>query len=258
MIGTADLTGRLPGTPPPVRQGSVTAPADALGDRPPATDGDGPGGGIDGGTGVASDPSTPEPVTISTVAPDPALQISQDPIPFPQSRIDQMAAYSQRHYGIDSAVLDPRAIVLHFTESDTWTSARDTFASNATNLGEKPGTCAHFVIDQQGGIHQLVPLEVQCRHTIGLNHVAIGIEFVQNSRGRGAHWADQQILARPAQLAAGLALVRSLQARYAIATADVIGHAEANSSPLFQERLGWRNDHTDWLTADAAQFRAQL
>ena len=63
----------------------------------------------------------------------------------------------------------------------SWVSAIGaiTFASNAANRGEKPGTCAHFVIEKSGKIHQLVPLGVRCRHAIGLNHVSIGIEMVQ-------------------------------------------------------------------------------
>ncbi len=61
-----------------------------------------------------------------------------------------MADYAQRHYGLASATLSPRVIVVHFTESDTWQSAFATFSTNVANRGELPGTCAHYVLDQAG------------------------------------------------------------------------------------------------------------
>lgn len=182
----------------------------------------------------------------------------QDPIPYPQTRRDQMAAYSQRHYGVASAALTPKVIVLHFTTGDTWQGAWATFAANTTNRGEYPGTCAHYVIDYAGVVHQLVPLTLQCRHTIGLNHVAIGIEIVQSLQGHSSTWAEQQILGRTAQVNAALALVRQLQATYGIGSSDVIGHAMANSHRLFIDKLGWRNDHSDWSVASIATFRSRL
>ena len=57
---------------------------------------------------------------------------------------------------------------------------RNAFAADAPDpeLGQLPGTCAHFVIDRDGTIYQLVPLGIMCRHTVGLNYTAIGIEHV--------------------------------------------------------------------------------
>jgi N-acetyl-anhydromuramyl-L-alanine amidase AmpD len=168
-----------------------------------------------------------------------------------------MAAYSRRHYGSSTWLLRPRMIVLHYTAGSTYRSARALFASNARNLGELPGVAAHFVIDKDGAIYQLVPLYVRVRHAIGLNHRALAIEFVQEA-GSGPRWADAQILARKAQMRAALRLVRYLQARFGIRVRDVIGHAMANDSPYFRDLLGWRNDHTDWQAADVRVFRARL
>jgi hypothetical protein len=97
-----------------------------------------------------------------------------------------------------------------------------------------------------------------CRHVVGLNHVAIGIEFVQASHGRPARWAAQQILARHQQASAGVALVAALQRRFGIDDDRVIGHAMANDDPDFTERQGWRNDHVDWQTSEIRAFRALL
>ena len=200
-------------------------------------------------------PSAPSSSTSSSGG---SLQFDAAWIPFPQQRKDEMAGYAMRHYGISSWTLNPKVIVLHFTETDTWGPVRSTFAADVPNRGELPGTCAHFVVDQQGIIHELVPTTIMCRHAIGLNHVAIGIEIVQATHGHTSLWADQQILGRPAQIQAVLGLVRQLQARFGIATADVIGHATANSHRLFLDKVGWRNDHTDWQAPSVAEFRSRL
>ena len=88
--------------------------------------------------------------------------------------------------------------------SDTFASAYNTFAPDHADseLHELPGTCAHFVIDKDGTIYQLVPLTIRCRHTVGLNYTAIGIEHVGT--------AAREILGDPAQIAASLKLTRWL------------------------------------------------
>jgi hypothetical protein len=192
------------------------------------------------------------------------LPIHQDPIPYGAERRAEMAAYSARHYGIDSSKLDPKMIVLHYTAGDTYQSAWSTFAANTPAPGpagsatELPGTCAHFIVDQAGTIHQLVPLTVQCRHTIGVNRWAIGIEMVQNDAGHDSTWATDQILHRKPQIAAVLALVRALMARYELSKSDVIGHGMANDDPRFVDLEGWRNDHTDWLAPAVRALRERL
>ena len=195
---------------------------------------------------AAKVPDAPEKVTVVDAA-----------IPFGAARLAEMAAYSLRHYGTATSRLTPTMIVLHFTAGATWTSARNTFLADVVNLGELPGTCAHYVIDRDGTVYSLVRVTIRCRHTIGLNDQAIGIEMVQPA-GPSGTWADQQILARPAQVGAAVALVRQLQATYGIPTSSVIGHAMANADPHFHDLLGWRNDHVDWQPADVAQFRARL
>ena len=200
---------------------------------------------------------TPTRPTSTTARPTSAT-IRWDPIPYPESRLTQMADYARRHYGVHTATITPKVIVLHFTESDTWSSVWNLFASNAPNRGEYPGTCAQFVIDKSGVVHQLTPATRMCRHTVGLNHVAIGIEFVQATHGNSSSWADRQILERDAQVEAGLALVRRLQSTYDIPDANVIGHASADDSRYFVEHLGWVNTHTDWQPADVARFVARL
>ena len=63
--------------------------------------------------------------------------------------------------------------------------------------------CAHFVVDKDGTIYQLVAADNICRHTVGLNDTAIGIEHVGRIAG------DPR---PPAQLAASLRLTRGCAA----------------------------------------------
>ncbi|HZW43438.1 MAG TPA: hypothetical protein VFF32_03465 [Dermatophilaceae bacterium] len=51
---------------------------------------------------------------------------------------------------------------LYFTETDTASSARNTFANDSPNLGELPGTCAHFIVAQNGDVSQIVPTSIRC------------------------------------------------------------------------------------------------
>jgi beta-N-acetylhexosaminidase len=186
-------------------------------------------------------------------APQPA--IVQRPIPFGARRRRETAAYARRHYGIDDYHLrHPHVIVEHFTVTSTFQQAFNTFAPDVpdSELHELPGTCAHFVIDRDGTIYQLVKLTIMCRHTVGLNWTAIGIEHVG--------FSDAQILHDRRQLAASLALTRWLRCRYGIAVKNVIGHSESLTSPYHRERVARlrRQTHGDWTHADMKVYRRRL
>ncbi len=185
-------------------------------------------------------------------------RVVQRPIPYPSTRKAQMAVYARAHYGISTWRLTPTAVVLHFTESDSVSGVINHFAANRPNHGQLPGVCAHYLVDTDGTVYQLVSTSVMCRHAIGMNHRAIGIEVMQSTHGNSSAWADRQILDRPAQSRSLLLLVASLQDRYGIATSHVYGHGTANSAPEFRDRQGWRNTHTDWGAPAVAEFRRRL
>jgi len=177
------------------------------------------------------------------------------PIPFGAARRAQTAAYAERHYGLRTwRLVRPRVIVEHVTASDSFSSTWNAFASDAPDpeLHELPGTCAHFVVDRDGTIYQLVPLTTMCRHTVGLNWTAIGIEHVGTS--------DAQVLADPAQLRASLRLTLWLMSRFHISLPNVIGHAESLTSRYHRERYpSWRcQTHADWSHADMDGYRRRL
>ena len=181
--------------------------------------------------------------------------IRRTPIPFGTTRKRQMRAYAQRHYGLRTHLLrHPRVIVQHYTASNSFGSAFNTFAANARDpeLRELPGVCAHFLIDRDGAIHQLVDLRFMCRHTIGLNHRSIGIEHVGVS--------DLQVLGNRRQLAASLRLTRWLMGKTGIRPRNVIGHAESLSSPFHFERVERlrRRTHGDFAPSTMRRYRAGL
>lgn len=188
---------------------------------------------------------------IADVAPPP---IHQHPIPYGAERRAQMRRYAQRHYGIGSWKLRPRTIVQHYTANTSASATWNTFAANTPDpeLGELPGTCAHFVVSRRGGIRQLVPLTTMCRHTVGLNHVAIGIEHV----GTG----DDAVMSNRRQLRASLRLTRWLQDRFGIRTRDVIGHGESLSSPYHRERVpAFKGQtHGDMSPSTMTRYRRML
>lgn len=185
----------------------------------------------------------------------PRPRIVSKPIPFGPKRRAEMSAYARRHYGIDSwRLTNPRVIVEHYTASESFSSTYNYFAGDTPDveLGELPGVCAHFVIDRDGTIYQLVSLAVMCRHTVGLNYTAIGIEHVGTS--------DQEILGNPRQLQASLQLTLWLMQQKRIQLRNVIGHNESLTSPYHKELYApWRcQTHGDWRRADMDVYRAKL
>jgi len=257
---TPSTAASAPGGPRPLASGVADGASPVASDQTGADDG--------ALTGPGSPPPTPDRVaTVKTIAPSPGgnptasnatakpagLRIVKDLIPFTAQRRREMAAYSKRHYGVASIRLKPRVIVLHYTAGGTAAGAHAFFANDQPNLGELPGAVAHFVVDKDGTVYQELPLAYRGRHTVGLNHVAIGIEFVQDALG--VHRSERAILARTAQARGGARLVAWLQRTYGIADRDVIGHAMANGSRFFKDLRGWRNDHVDWQAAEVMRFR---
>jgi N-acetylmuramoyl-L-alanine amidase len=177
------------------------------------------------------------------------------PIPYGPERRADMADYAQRHYGFhDHRLRNPRVIVEHYTATSSFAPVFDYFSRNEPDpeLNELPGICAHYVIDRDGTIYRLVPVSVMCRHTVGLNWTAIGIEHVGQS--------DAQVMGNRRQLAASLRLTRALQGRHGIRTRNVIGHNENRDSPFHRERVARlrTQTHGDFPRAVMRTYRRRL
>lgn len=191
-----------------------------------------------------------------TVAPRPPIVVR--PIPFGARRKAEMGAYARRHYGSLLAptyrLVHPQVIVEHFTETATFQQAYNTFAPDQpdSELHELPGTCAHFVIDRDGTIYQLVSTAIMCRHTVGLNWTAIGIEHVA--------FSDRQVLSDRRQMRASLALTCWLRSRLNIKVQNVIGHNESLASPLHREDVAQLRGqtHNDLARPAMRIYRARL
>ena len=182
-------------------------------------------------------------------------RISKRTIPFGPKRKWQMAAYSKRHYGERQWRLKkPNVIVQHYSVTPTISALFNTFASNRPDpeFGELPNVCAHFGVARSGRIFQFVGLGTRCRHTVGLNHTAIGIEHVG--------YSDGEVLSNAAQMRGSIKLTRWLRCRYDIPIKDVIGHNESLRSRYHRERVKEmkRVTHGDFKRKSMDRYRRQL
>jgi N-acetylmuramoyl-L-alanine amidase len=176
-------------------------------------------------------------------------------IPYPAQRKREMRAYARRHYGIDDYRLRaPKVIVEHVAVAGSTSAVFATFAPDVPDveLHELPNVCSHFVVGADGSVVQMVPLSLMCRHTVGLNYTAIGIEHVG--------FRDADVLGNARELRASLQLTRWLRCRFAIAVKNVIGHNESLTSPYHRERVAAlrRQTHGDLVQASMARYRARL
>jgi N-acetylmuramoyl-L-alanine amidase len=154
---------------------------------------------------------------------------------FDDERFKLTAEYCLSHYGENSYLMDqPRMIVVHYTAIATLEESYRFFAPITLDPvlrqdisgGGRVNPSPHYLIDRDGAILQLAPDNVVCRHTIGFNHTAIGIENV----GRDA--ADLT----EAQASSTADLVGRLVARHPSIT-FLIGHHEYRDTARPHYRL---------------------
>jgi beta-N-acetylhexosaminidase len=108
------------------------------------------------------------------------------------------------------------------------------------------------VVDRDGTIYQLVSVRIMCRHTVGLNYTAIGIEH--------AGYRDGDVLGNRRELNASLRLTAWLRCRYGIALKNVIGHNESLSSPYHHENIARLRSqtHGDMQHSSMQTYRRKL
>src|SRR5262245_29825326 len=181
--------------------------------------------------------------------------IHQMLIPYPKKRKREMAAYSKHHYGQYKWRLNnPHLIVIHYAEAGSIAAIFNTFKPDVPDVEfhELPNVCSHYAVSATGGVYKFVPPTIRCRHTVGLNWTAIGVEHVG--------FSDWDILNRPAQLNGSLHFIHWLRCRFGIPVSNVIGHSQSLSSPYYKE-LDPRfqgQTHGDWNHADMQVYRADL
>jgi len=131
--------------------------------------------------------------------------------------------YFKRHYKNSNLRLEPRMIILHYSRVPTFAKLWWTFFRGgkyfAGNQGKKFGHLStHFVIDRDGSIYQLMPLDRKARGTYGVNHVAVSIEII----GRN----EKELLANKKQMKVAFALVKWLMRKFRIQSSGVRAHTE--------------------------------
>ncbi len=144
-----------------------------------------------------------------------AQEIIQTPIEFSNHRVELTKSYIKAHYGIDKddILITPKIILIHHTAIDSFEDSLSRFMpevlpslrSDISSAGAV-NVSTHFMVERDGTIHQLMPLDFMGRHVIGLNYSSIGIENVG-----GANGADNLT---PKQLDANVFLVKFLKQRF--------------------------------------------
>jgi len=177
-------------------------------------------------------------------------KIKSKPIDFKEERIAMTKQYIDQHYGyhVKDITIDPKMIVLHWTAVNSledsyqrlkpqklYSDRKDIVKASALNVS------AHFLVDRDGTIYQLMPDNQMARHVIGLNYSSIGIE---NVGGEGNIKEDLS----EAQVQANIDLVRYLKSKYP-GIEYLIGHHEyrlMEKSPLWLEKdKGYRTQKRD-------------
>ena len=189
------------------------------------------------------------------------FKIYQKPIVFDEQRMQLTKEYMMERYGFDSTTtgtINPKMVVLHWTAIPTLKKSYAAFEKSTlpnwrpeiTSAGSL-NVSAHFLVDKNGKVYQLMPDTLMARHVIGLNHCAIGVENVGGVDGK-------PLSAR--QKRANVKLIEHLKEKYPIEY--VIGHYEYThfeSHPLWLEKdSAYRTSKTDPGEKFMKKVRKQL
>ncbi|GLU44767.1 peptidoglycan recognition family protein [Allomuricauda sp. NBRC 101325] len=165
-------------------------------------------------------------------------EIVDIPLIFDEQREELTLEYLANRYNLvqDTPDITPKMVVLHWTVIPTLGKTFEAF-NRSTLPNWRPdlvnvsglNVSSQFLVDRDGTIYRLMPETTMARHTIGLNHCAIGIENVGGT--------DDLPLTKK-QLKSNIYLVKYLASKYDIEY--VIGHQEYT---LFE-------DHPLWLEVD--------
>ena len=174
-----------------------------------------------------------------------SIGIIKKPVTYDESRKQLSLQYLKERHGIEtnSAVIDPKMIVVHYTVAPTLESTYRIFQSpllpnaRASIKGASSlNVSAQFIVDRDGGIYQIFPEETTfARHVIGLNYCAFGIENVGDAK-------DNPLT--DAQLKANIKLVKYLKNKYQ-GIEYLIGHQEYN---LFRNHELWKENDPNYRT----------
>ncbi len=183
-------------------------------------------------------------------------RIVMRPIPFGRMRQELTLSYIRSHYDAQATgiCIEPLMIIIHWTASRSVESALQEFypatvspSRQQLRSAGKVNVSAHFLVDKDGSIYQLMPVTWMARHTIGLNPLSIGIENV----GGGKQSLTKQ------QLGSDAWLIAHLKSEFE-SIHYLIGHNEYlrfRGTPLWRER---DNSYFDSKPDPGEQFMQAL
>lgn len=163
------------------------------------------------------------------------LKIRKKYITYDEKRKELSLEYLKLRHGIikSAPVITPKMIILHYTGGGTLESTFNYFnpveieaARDINRKQSKLNVSAHYLIDRDGAIYQLMDDTAFARHTIGLNYCAIGIENI----------GDEKTPLTKEQAKSNADLIRYLCGKYSIEY--MIGHSEYiqfRNTPLWKE-----------------------
>ena len=155
-----------------------------------------------------------------------ALEIKQLPIEFGETRVELTKKYIKSHYNLDvkNIKIVPKIVVVHHTAIDDFKDSLSRFTSQTLptdrpdiSNGGSVNVSAHFMVERDGTINQLMPIDYMGRHVIGLNYNAIGIENVGGENSKD-NLTDEQ-------LKSNIELIKELKKKFNTIE-YVIGHYE--------------------------------
>lgn len=155
-----------------------------------------------------------------------AFDIIQKPITFDEERFRLTHEYIRTHYKISpkDIRITPKIIVVHHTGIDSLEKSfkkmfPSTLSSDRKYIAKSGNlnVSAHFLIDKDGTVYQLMKDNYMARHVIGLNYSSIGIENV------GGENLKDDLTQK--QLLANVNLIHYLKKKYSTIE-HIIGHYE--------------------------------
>lgn len=191
-----------------------------------------------------------------------ALKIEQTPIEFSHTRVQLTKEYIKSHYAlhVKDIKIIPKIIVVHHTAIDDYADSLSRFTAQTLptdrpdiTSGGAVNVSAHFMVERDGTVHQLMPLDFMARHVIGLNYNSIGIENVG-----GANSTDNLT---KEQLKANVELINYLKEKFKTIE-YVIGHYEYRcfeDTPLWLEKdKGYRTKKDDPSHRFMSEIRSSI
>lgn len=123
---------------------------------------------------------------------------------------NEYKAYFKKHYGDSSLTFKPSMIVMHYTVISSAQATHGAFQRNHVSV--------QLMVDKQGKVYELMPLDRKCTGAYGVNHKALSIEMVAST--------ETDLLSRSKQVFSSFCLVKYLMAKYDIPLSKVVAHYE--------------------------------